>query len=281
MSVGCGGIWRVTSPKEPSTLPMTTGLPFTVTVTDRGSLVTRPMPCPSTNGMLRTWKVTRVPSFTPRTGLLGFVLSTIQRVVTSSLTICSEATGSVLHSGTGGLGSHLPASQGALIRKFMEDWMREEFVRRGYLLVYTPHVMRRELWKVSGHDEVYSKDMFPPMKLDNADYRLKPMNCPGHILIYKNSPKSYRDLPQRYAEFGNVYRYERSGTMPASAVRGFTQDDAHIFCTPEQIEGEVHALHRFCRGGSEESASRSIVLSFLRRDPNKAATFVAPRRTGK
>ena len=88
--------------------------------------------------------------------------------------------------------------------------------------------------------------MYPPMELDDAEYRLKPMNCPGHILIYKNSPKSYRDLPQRYAEFGNVYRYERSGTMHGlMRVRGFTQDDAHIFCTPEQIEGEVIACLDF------------------------------------
>ena len=140
-----------------------------------------------------------------------------------------------------------------MIRKLMEDWMREECVRRGYLLVYTPHVMRRDLWKVSGHDGVYSKDMFPPMKLDDAEYRLKPMNCPGHILIYRNSPKSYRDLPQRYAEFGNVYRYERSGTMHGLLrVRGFTQDDAHIFCTPQQIEGEVHRVPRLCRSGAED-----------------------------
>jgi threonyl-tRNA synthetase len=122
----------------------------------------------------------------------------------------------------------------------MEDWMRDECVRRGYSLVFTPHLMRRELWKISGHEENYAENMYPPMELDDAEYRIKPMNCPGHILIYKNSPKSYRDLPQRYAELGNVYRYERSGTMHGLLrVRGFTQDDAHIFCTPEQIEGEI------------------------------------------
>jgi threonyl-tRNA synthetase len=130
--------------------------------------------------------------------------------------------------------------KGGLIRKIMEDWMREECVRRGYSLVFTPHLMRRELWKISGHEENYAENMYPPMELDDAEYRIKPMNCPGHILIYKNSPKSYRDLPQRYAELGNVYRYERSGTMHGLLrVRGFTQDDAHIFCTPEQIEGEI------------------------------------------
>src|SRR5271155_2894239 len=130
--------------------------------------------------------------------------------------------------------------KGGLIRKEMEDWMREECIRRGYDMVYTPHIMRRDLWKISGHEGFYSQNMYPPMELDDAEYRLKPMNCPGHILIYKNSPKSYRDLPVRYAELGNVYRYERSGTMHGLLrVRGFTQDDAHIFCTPEQIEDEV------------------------------------------
>ncbi|HWZ53074.1 MAG TPA: threonine--tRNA ligase [Granulicella sp.] len=130
--------------------------------------------------------------------------------------------------------------KGGLIRKTMEDWMRDDCIRRGYQMVYTPHIMRRELWKISGHEENYGENMYPPMELDDAEYRLKPMNCPGHILIYKNTPRSYRDLPQRYAELGNVYRYERSGTMHGLLrVRGFTQDDAHIFCTPQQIEDEI------------------------------------------
>jgi threonyl-tRNA synthetase len=164
--------------------------------------------------------------------------------------------------------------KGAMIRKAMEDWMREECVRRGYLLVYTPHVMRRELWKVSGHDGVYSKDMFPPMKLDDAEYRLKPMNCPGHILIYKNSPKSYRDLPQRYAEFGNVYRYERSGTMHGLLrVRGFTQDDAHIFCTPQQVEGEVIACLDFAEAMLKTFGFKEYRVELSTRDPNKAGDF--------
>jgi threonyl-tRNA synthetase len=158
--------------------------------------------------------------------------------------------------------------KGAMIRKLMEDWMRAECVRRGYLLVYTPHVMRRDLWKVSGHDGVYSKDMFPPMKLDDAEYRLKPMNCPGHILIYKNSPKSYRDLPQRYAEFGNVYRNERSGTMHGLLrVRGFTQDDAHIFCTPEQIEGEVIACLDFAEAVLKTFGFKEYRVELSTRDP--------------
>ena len=136
--------------------------------------------------------------------------------------------------------------KGGLIRKIMEDWMRDECVRRGYSLVYTPHIMRRELWRISGHESVYAENMYPPMELDDAEYRLKPMNCPGHILIYKSTPKSYRDLPQRYAELGNVYRYERSGTMHGLLrVRGFTQDDAHIFCTREQITAEIEGCLDF------------------------------------
>jgi threonyl-tRNA synthetase len=130
--------------------------------------------------------------------------------------------------------------KGGLIRKAMEDWMRDECIKRGYNLVFTPHIMKRELWKISGHEDVYSENMYPAMELDDAEYRLKPMNCPGHILIYKSTPKSYRDLPARYAELGNVYRYERSGTMHGLLrVRGFTQDDAHIFCTRDQIDAEI------------------------------------------
>lgn len=136
--------------------------------------------------------------------------------------------------------------KGGVVRRAMEDWMRDECIRRGYDIVFTPHIMRKELWKTSGHEGFYAQNMYPPMELDDADYRLKPMNCPGHILIYKNTPKSYRDLPVRYAELGNVYRYERSGTMHGLLrVRGFTQDDAHIFCTPEQIEDEVVACIDF------------------------------------
>ncbi len=130
--------------------------------------------------------------------------------------------------------------KGGIIRKEMEDWMREEYIRRGYSLVYTPHVARRQLFHTSGHEGYYSQNMFDAMELDDAEYRLKPMNCPGHILIYKDSLKSYRDLPVRVGELGTVYRYERSGVMHGLLrVRGFTQDDAHIFCTPEQIESEI------------------------------------------
>jgi threonyl-tRNA synthetase len=164
--------------------------------------------------------------------------------------------------------------KGAIVRKEMENWMREECLRRGYDLVYTPHIMKRDLWKVSGHDGVYSKDMFPPMELDDAEYRAKPMNCPGHILIYKNSPRSYRDLPVRYAEFGNVYRYERSGTMHGLLrVRGFTQDDAHIFCTPGQIAGEVEDCLDFAEAVLKNFGFSEYRVELSTRDPNKEGEF--------
>ncbi len=165
--------------------------------------------------------------------------------------------------------------KGGLIRKTMEDWMREECIRRGYEMVYTPHIMRRDLWKISGHEGFYSQNMYPPMELDDAEYRLKPMNCPGHILIYKNSPKSYRDLPVRYAELGNVYRYERSGTMHGLLrVRGFTQDDAHIFCTPSQIEGEIEDCLDFAEAVLKNFGFAEYRVELSLRDPKKANEFV-------
>jgi len=130
--------------------------------------------------------------------------------------------------------------KGATVRKILEDWMRDEYIRRGYSLVYTPHVARSDLWKTSGHYNFYAENMFKRMELDDAEYQLKPMNCPFHILIFRDRMHSYRELPVRLGELGTVYRYERSGTMHGLfRVRGFTQDDAHIFCTPEQIEDEI------------------------------------------
>jgi threonyl-tRNA synthetase len=136
--------------------------------------------------------------------------------------------------------------KGGLIRKLVEDWLRDELLKRGYDLVITPHIMRRDLWKTSGHTGFYKDSMFGPIEVEKADYQLKPMNCPGHILIYKSKLHSYRDLPVRLAELGTVYRYERSGVLHGLLrVRGFTQDDAHIFCMPSQIESEVEACIDF------------------------------------
>ncbi len=165
--------------------------------------------------------------------------------------------------------------KGGLIRKIMEDWMREECIRRGYDMVFTPHVMRHELWKISGHAGFYAQNMYSAMELDDAEYQLKPMNCPGHILIYKNTPKSYRDLPVRLAELGNVYRYERSGTMHGLLrVRGFTQDDAHIFCTPEQIEDEVSACIDFAEAVLKTFGFAEFKVELSIWDPKDKVSYV-------
>jgi threonyl-tRNA synthetase len=165
--------------------------------------------------------------------------------------------------------------KGGLIRKEMEDWMRDEYLKRGYSLVYTPHVFRVNLWKTSGHEGHYAQNMFTPMELDDAEYRVKPMNCPGHILIYADSLKSYRDLPQRYGELGTVYRYERSGVMHGLLrVRGFTQDDAHIFCTPEQIESEIEGCIDFALAVLKAFGFDEYQVELSTWDPNDKKNFI-------
>ena len=130
--------------------------------------------------------------------------------------------------------------KGAVIRREIEDFWKDEHVRRGYDIVYTPHLARMDLWRTSGHLEFYLDYLYSPMDVEGQKYLMKPMNCLGHILIYKTKLHSYRELPIRYAELGTVYRYERSGVLHGlSRVRGFTQDDAHIFCRFDQLEDEV------------------------------------------
>ncbi len=164
--------------------------------------------------------------------------------------------------------------KGGLIRKEMEDWMRDEYLRRGYSLVFTPHVARTDLWKTSGHAGYYAQNMFTPMELDDAEYRMKPMNCPFHILIYRDSLKSYRDLPVRLGELGTVYRYERSGVMHGLLrVRGFTQDDAHIFCTPEQIEDEVVGCIDFALAVLKTYGFDQFQVELSTWDPNDQKTY--------
>jgi threonyl-tRNA synthetase len=129
--------------------------------------------------------------------------------------------------------------KGAKVRSIIEDFLRRELERRGYQFVYTPHIAKSDLWKISGHYDYYLENMYT-LPVDEEEYVLKPMNCPGHILIYQSARRSYRDLPMRLAEFGTVYRYEKSGTLHGTLrVRGFTQDDAHIFCRPDQVQEEV------------------------------------------
>jgi threonyl-tRNA synthetase len=130
--------------------------------------------------------------------------------------------------------------KGGAIRKEMEDYLREQLLQRGYGLVFTPHIAKRELWQYSGHEETYGDVMFSPVELEGTQFRIKPMNCPFHIGIYKSAQHSYRELPLRYAELGTCYRAELSGTLHGlMRVRGFTQDDAHIFCTPENVHDEI------------------------------------------
>ncbi|HWZ61002.1 MAG TPA: threonine--tRNA ligase [Gemmatimonadaceae bacterium] len=133
--------------------------------------------------------------------------------------------------------------KGAIVRMEIENYERELILRHGYELVYTPHIYSERLFEISGHLENFRESMFSAMDIEGAAYRPKPMNCPGHICVYQSKSRSYRDLPIRYAEFGTVYRYERSGVLHGMLrVRGFTQDDAHVFCTHDQVRNEVARL---------------------------------------
>ncbi|MCF8723034.1 threonyl-tRNA synthetase [Nitrospina gracilis] len=136
--------------------------------------------------------------------------------------------------------------KGSRIRYIVEEFWRQEHYKNGYELVYTPHTAKSDLWQTSGHFDFYKENMFAPMDVENKEYILKPMNCPFHIQIYKSHLRSYRDLPLRWAELGTVYRYERSGVMHGLLrVRGFTQDDAHLFCARNQIEAEIERVLGF------------------------------------
>ncbi|MGQ0666019.1 MAG: threonine--tRNA ligase [Nitrospiraceae bacterium] len=136
--------------------------------------------------------------------------------------------------------------KGSTIRLLIENFWREQHIKDGYQLVYSPHVARLDLWKTSGHVDYYRENMFTSMKLEGSEYQLKPMNCPYHIMIYKSHLRSYRELPIRYGELGTVYRYERTGVLHGLLrVRGFTQDDAHLFCRSDQMETEVRRVLDF------------------------------------
>ena len=135
--------------------------------------------------------------------------------------------------------------KGALLRTIIEDYERKEHLKRGYQLVITPHIMQAELWKTSGHYDYYKENMYT-LKIEDKEFVLKPMNCPGHILIYKSKTRSYKDLPIRFFELGTVYRHEKAGALHGLLrVRGFTQDDAHIFCLQEQLRGEIKSIIDF------------------------------------
>jgi threonyl-tRNA synthetase len=167
-----------------------------------------------------------------------------------------------------GLAIFLP--NGALVRKQMEDWIRDETLARGYLPVYTPHIAKEDLWRISGHLENYAELMYPGMDLDDSAsaYRLKPMNCPFHILAFTSRTRSYRELPLRIAELGTVYRYERSGVVNGMLrARGFTQDDSHIFCRADQVVDEVVGCIEF---------ARDLYAAFGLGEPSRVAVSTRP-----
>jgi threonyl-tRNA synthetase len=162
--------------------------------------------------------------------------------------------------------------KGALVRHLAEEYCKDEHLANGYEFVYSPHIGRGELWETSGHLTWYDENMYAPMEIDNEAYYLKPMNCPFHIMIYKNRIRSYRELPMRMAEWGTVYRYERSGVLHGlMRVRGFTQDDAHLFCRPDQMPEEIDRVLNFCLHILRGFGIREFHAYLSTRDPEKSA----------
>ena len=158
--------------------------------------------------------------------------------------------------------------KGARIRHVIEEYWKKRHYQGGYDLLYTPHIGREWLWQTSGHLDFYQDSMYAPMDIDGMNYYLKPMNCPFHIMIYKSTQRSYRDLPLRWAELGTVYRYERSGTLHGLLrVRGFTQDDAHIICTPEQVDDEILRVLDFSLDLLQSFGFNDFKIELSVRDP--------------
>ena len=165
--------------------------------------------------------------------------------------------------------------KGGLMRVLIEDYWRKQHLEGGYDIVFTPHIGRAHLWKTSGHLDFYKESMYSPMEIDEQEYYVKPMNCPFHIMIYKSRLRSYRELPLRWAELGTVYRYERSGTLHGLLrVRGFTQDDAHIFCTPEQIEDEILRVLDFSLSMLRAFGFEEYKVELSVRDPQNLGKYV-------
>ncbi len=164
--------------------------------------------------------------------------------------------------------------KGAIIRREVENFWVKEHLKRGYQLVYTPHIAKSELWKTSGHMSYYKEYMYT-LEKENEEYVLKPMNCPFHVLIYKSKTRSYRDLPIRYCELGTVYRYEKSGVLHGLLrVRGFTQDDAHIFCTPDQLKEEVMGVIDLMQFILQGLGFKEYKVTLSTRDPTKPEKYM-------
>ena len=173
-----------------------------------------------------------------------------------------------------GIGLVLWHPKGTTVRKIIRDYWEEEHLKNGYQLVCTPHIAREELWRISGHLDYYKENMYL-FKKDAESYVVKPMNCPFHIQIYKSKLRSYKDLPIRYAEWGTVYRYERSGTLHGLLrVRGFTQDDAHIFCTAEQVDGEILKLLDFAEHILQRFGFHKFNVYLSTRDPKRPEKYM-------
>ncbi|MEW6407351.1 MAG: threonine--tRNA ligase [Patescibacteria group bacterium] len=165
--------------------------------------------------------------------------------------------------------------KGAIVRQIIENFWREEHLRRGYQYVYTPHIGQLGLWKKSGHFSFYRENMYSPIKIDKVEYMLKPMNCPFHVQIYKSEMRSYRDLPIRFCELGTVYRYERAGTLHGLLrVRGFTQDDAHIFCASLQVEKEVSDVLDFAIFMLKSFGFKKFEIDLSLRDPKNKQKYL-------
>ncbi len=163
--------------------------------------------------------------------------------------------------------------KGSFIRNIIENFWKEEHLKRGYQLVNIPHIAKHTLWEQSGHYSYYKENMYT-LKIDEEEYVVKPMNCPGHILIYKTHLHSYRELPIRFAELGTVYRYERSGTLHGMLrVRGFTQDDGHIFCTPEQVIDEIDGVLDICEYMLNVFGFNEYEVELSVRDPNNKEKY--------
>ncbi|UCF82220.1 MAG: threonine--tRNA ligase [Desulfobacteraceae bacterium] len=177
----------------------------------------------------------------------------------------------------GGAGLAYWHPKGGQIRVLVEDYWRKRHYKGGYDIVFTPHIGRSQLWQTSGHLDFYRDGMYSPMDVDGQDYYIKPMNCPFHIMIYKSRLRSYRELPLRWAELGTVYRYERSGTLHGlMRVRGFTQDDAHVFCTPDQVEDEILRVLEFSLDLLSGFGFDDVKIDLSVRDPKKPEKYAGP-----
>lgn len=169
--------------------------------------------------------------------------------------------------------------RGAMLRRIIRDYWEEMHIRKGYQLIAIPHIAHSHLWKTSGHFEFYREHMYT-MKAEGEEYVLKPMNCPGHILVYKSAVRSYRDLPVRLAEMGTVYRRERSGVLHGMLrVRGFTQDDAHIFCTPGQLPGEIASVLDLVLEVLERFGFTEYEIELSAGDPKRPQDYAGPRES--